>query len=406
MRLTASLFALALIATPAIASAQAPTRAELARVDRILSRTPLIDGHNDVPWAIRGDHGNDLANVDLNSDTRRLTPPMHTDIPRLRQGRVGAQFWSVYVPATFKGADSTRAVWEQIDLTRRMVASYPRAFELADSADDIVRIHRAGRIASMFGIEGGEAINNNLAMLREFRAAGVLYMTLTHSTTIDWVDSATDAPKHGGLTPFGEDVVREMNRIGMLVDLSHVSAEAMLDALNVATAPVIFSHSSAFAITPHPRNVPDDVLRRLPENGGVVMVNFVPPFLSTEFWQWNARRSGEEARLKGLNPADPETVTAALAVWTRANPPPRVDASDVADHIEHVARVAGRDHVGIGGDFDGVNFLPVDVDGVEDYPVVFVELVRRGWSDADLAKLAGGNLLRALRQAERVAVRS
>jgi membrane dipeptidase len=406
MRLTASLIALALIATPSLALAQAPTRAELARVDRILRRTPLIDGHNDVPWAIREDHGNDLANVDLNSDTRQLTPPMHTDIARLRQGRLGAQFWSVYVPATFNGADSTRAVWEQIDLTRRMVAAYPRAFELTDSADDVVRIHRAGRIASMFGIEGGEAINNNLAMLREFRAAGVLYMTLTHSTTIDWVDSATDAPKHGGLTPFGEDVVREMNRIGMLVDLSHVSAETMNDALNVATAPVIFSHSSAYGVNPHPRNVPDDVLRRLPANGGVVMVNFVPPFLSTEFWQWNARRSGEEARLKGLNPADAAAVKTALAEWTRANPPPRVDASDIADHIEHIAHVAGRDHVGIGGDFDGVNFLPVDVDGVEDYPVVFVELMRRGWSDADLAKLAGGNLLRALRQAERVAARS
>ncbi len=404
-RLAALAFAI-LVAAPTVAFAQAPTRAELARVDRILRRTPLIDGHNDVPWAIRGDHGNDLANVDLNSDTRRLTPPMHTDIPRLRQGRLGAQFWSVYVPATLKGADSTRAVWEQIDLTRRMVARYPRAFELADSADDIVRIHRAGRIASMFGIEGGEAINNNLALLREFRAAGVLYMTLTHSTTIDWVDSATDAPKHGGLTPFGEDVVREMNRIGMLVDLSHVSAEAMNDALNAATAPVIFSHSSAFGVTSHPRNVPDDVLRRLPENGGVAMVTFVPPFISAEFWQWNARRSGEEARLKGLNPADLAAVTAALAEWTRANPPPRVDASDIADHIEHVARIAGRDHVGLGGDFDGVNFLPVDVDGVEDYPVIFVELMRRGWTDADLAKLAGGNLLRALRQAERVAARS
>jgi len=405
MRLIASAFALALIAAPSLAAAQAPTRAELSRVDRILRRTPLIDGHNDVPWTIRSDHGNDLAAVDLSADTRRLTPPMHTDIPRLRQGRLGAQFWSVYVPATFKGADSTRAVWEQIDLTRRMVARYPRAFALADSADDIVRIHRSGRIASMFGIEGGEAINNNLALLREFRAAGVLYMTLTHSTTIDWVDSATDAPKHGGLSLFGQDVVREMNRIGMLVDLSHVSAEAMHDALDVATAPVIFSHSSAFGLNPHPRNVPDDVLRRLPENGGVVMVNFVPSFLSRENWQWSARRAGEEARLKALDPADPAAVTAGVAAWTEANPAPRVDASDVADHIEHVARIAGRDHVGLGGDYDGVTFLPVDMDGVEDYPVLLVELMRRGWSDADLAKLAGGNLLRALRRAERVAAR-
>ncbi|MGD9981816.1 MAG: dipeptidase [Hyphomonadaceae bacterium] len=406
MRFIASVFALALVAAPSLAAAQAPTRAELARADRILRRTPLIDGHNDLPWAIRDDHNNALENVDLDRDTRALAPPLHTDLARLRQGRLGAQFWSVYVPATFKGADSTRAVWEQIDLTRRMIARYPRAFELADSADDIVRIHRSGRIASMFGIEGGEAINNNLAMLREFRAAGVLYMTLTHSTTNDWVDSATDAPKHGGLTPFGVEVVREMNRIGMLVDLSHVSAEAMHDALDVAAAPVIFSHSSAFAITMHPRNVPDDVLLRLRENGGVVMVNFVPPFLSTEFWEWSARRAGEEARLKSLNPADPAAVTAGVAAWTEANPRPRVDIGDVANHIEHVARVAGRDHVGIGSDFDGVNFLPEGLDGVEDYPALFVELMRRGWSDSDLGKLAGGNLLRALRQAERVAARS
>lgn len=399
-------FAVAVAALPALAFAQAPTRAELARVDRILRNTPLVDGHNDLPWAIREDHGNNLDAVDLTADTRQLTPPLHTDIARLRQGRLSAQFWSVYVPATFKGADATRAVFEQIDLTRRMVARYPRAFELADSADDIVRIHGARRIASMFGIEGGEAINNNLALLREFRAAGVLYMTLTHSTTIDWVDSATDAPKHGGLTPFGEDVVREMNRIGMLVDLSHVSAETMNDALNVATAPVIFSHSSAFAITPHPRNVPDDVLRRLPENGGVVMVNFVPPFLSTEFWQWSARRSAEEARLKALNPANADAVKTGVEQWTRANPHPRVDVSDVADHIEHVAQVASRRNVGIGSDFDGVNFLPEGLDGVEDYPVLFVELMRRGWSDADLAGLAGGNLLRALRRAEQVAASS
>jgi membrane dipeptidase len=394
------------MAAPTLAVAQAPTRAELARVDRILRRTPLIDGHNDLPWAIRSDHGNDLDRVDLATDTRTLTPPLHTDIGRLRQGRLGAQFWSVYVPATFKGPDATRAVFEQIDLTRRMVERYPSAFELADGADDIVRIHRGGRIASMFGIEGGEAINNNLALLREFRAAGVLYMTLTHSLNNDWVDSATDAPTHGGLAPFGEDVIREMNRIGMLVDLSHVSAEAMQDVLNVTEAPVIFSHSSAFGVNPHPRNVPDDVLTRLRDNGGVVMVNFVPSFLTQDFWNWSARRSAEEARLKSLNPADPAAVTAGVEQWTRANPPPLVDISDVADHIEHVARVTGRDNVGIGSDFDGVNFLPQGLDGVEDYPALFVELMRRGWSDRDLAKLAGGNLLRALRQAERVAARS
>ena len=394
------------LTAPSFAFAQAPTRAELARVDRILRNTPLIDGHNDLPWEIKSAHNNDLAAVDLNSDTRQLTPPLHTDIPRLRQGRLGAQFWSVYVPAALRGLDATRATFEQIDLTRRMIARYPRAFEFADSADDIMRIHRARRIASMFGMEGGEAINNNLALLREFRAAGVLYMTLTHSTTNDWVDSATDAPRHGGLSPFGEDVVREMNRIGMLVDLSHVSADAMRDALRVSTAPVIFSHSSAFAITPHPRNVPDDVLRLVHENGGVVMVNFYPGFTSSEVWQWSSRRAAEEARLKALNSGNPAAVSEGLVAWAGANPRPEIDLSVIADHIEHIAEVAGHDNVGIGSDFDGVPFLPQRLDGVEDYPTLFVELARRGWSDADMAKLAGGNLLRALRRAEHVAAAS
>lgn len=406
MKKSAALALLLALAAPSLAFAQAPTRAELARVDRILRATPLIDGHNDLPWAIKSDHGNDLANVDLSSDTRTLTPPLHTDIPRLRQGRLGAQFWSVYVPAALKGPDATRATFEQIDLTRRMIAVYPQTFEFADSADDIVRIHRQRRIASMFGMEGGEAINNNLALLREFRAAGVLYMTLTHSQNTDWVDSATATPQHGGLTPFGEDVIREMNRVGMLVDLSHVSADAMRDALRVSTAPVIFSHSSAFGVTPHPRNVPDDVLELVRANGGVVMVNFFPAFTSTEVWEWGSRRSAEEARLRALNPAAPTAVTEGVAAWVEANPRPAIDVGVIADHIEHIARVASRDNVGIGSDFDGVPWLPEGLDGVEDYPNLFVELMRRGWSDRDLAKLAGGNLLRALRQAEQVAARS
>lgn len=406
MRLTASLFAVALLAAPSLALAQTPATAqERARIDRILRRTPLIDGHNDLPWEIRDSHGNDLDAVDLNGDTRRLTPPLHTDIARLREGRLGGQFWSVYVPAALKGTAATEATFEQIDLTRRMIARYPRAFEFAESADDIVRIHRASRIASMFGMEGGEAIDSNLALLREFRRAGVLYMTLTHSTNNDWVDSATDAPRHGGLSPFGEEVVREMNRIGMLVDLSHVSAEAMRDALRVSTAPVIFSHSSAFAITPHPRNVPDDVLELVRANGGVVMVNFYPAFIDNEVRAWSANRAAEEARLKALNPGAPEAVSAGLVAWAAANPRPTTPLSVVADHIEHIGRVAGREHVGIGSDYDGVPFLPEGLDGVEDYPALLVELARRGWSDAELAGLAGGNLLRALRQAERVAAR-
>lgn len=406
MKKSAALALFLALAAPSVALAQAPTRAELARVDRILRATPLIDGHNDLPWAIKSDHGNDLANVDLNSDTRTLTPPLHTDIPRLRQGRLGAQFWSVYVPASLKDLDATRATLEQIDLTRRMIAAYPQTFEFADSAADIVRIHRQRRIASMLGMEGGEAINNNLALLREFRAAGVLYMTLTHSQNTDWVDSATAPPQHGGLSPFGEEVIREMNRVGMLVDLSHVSADAMRDALRVSTAPVIFSHSSAFGVTPHPRNVPDDVLELVRANGGVVMVNFFPAFTSTEVWEWGSRRSAEEARLRALNPATPTAVTEGVAAWVEANPRPSIDVGIIADHIEHIARVASRDNVGIGSDFDGVPWLPEGLDGVEDYPNLFVELMRRGWSDRDLAKLAGGNLLRALRQAEQVAARS
>lgn len=398
-------FALAL-AAPTLAFAQAPTRAELARVDRILRNTPLIDGHNDLAEQIHDNYGGDQSRLDLTADTRALSTPLHTDIPRLRQGRLGAQFWSVYVPAELQGAASAEAVHVQIDTVRQIVQRYPRVFELARTADDIVRIHRAGRIASMFGMEGGEAINNNLAILRDFRAEGVLYMTLCHSKTTSWVDSATDAPVHGGLSPFGEDVVREMNRIGMLVDLSHVSADAMRDALRVSAAPVIFSHSSAFAITPHPRNVPDDVLRLVHQNGGVVMVNFYPAFTANEVWQWGARRLAEEARLKALNPGDPTAVTEGVAAWVAANPRPEIGVGVIADHVEHIAEVAGHDNVGIGSDFDGVPFLPQGLDGIEDYPALFVELMRRGWSDTDLAKLAGGNLLRALRQAERVAARS
>jgi membrane dipeptidase len=407
MRAAAVLLALGLVAGGDVALAQeAPTARELARIDRILRRTPLIDGHNDAPWEIRDQHGNDLNNVDFNSDTRTITPPMHTDWPRMRQGRVGGQFWSVYVPADLQGPAATRAVHEQIDLTRRMIQRYPDVLELADSADDIVRIHRRGRIASMFGMEGGEAIDSNLAVLREFRASGVLYMTLTHSKTTAWCDSATDAPRHGGLSPFGEEVVREMNRVGMLVDLSHVSADAMRDALRVSQAPVIFSHSSAFALTAHPRNVPDDVLEMVRDNGGVVMVNFYSGFTSTEFWNYDATRNAEEARIKSFNRGDPAAVTRLLAEWTAAHPGPRVDVGTIADHIEHIGRIAGRDHVGLGSDFDGVPFLPVGLDGVEDYPALLVELARRGWSDAEIAGVAGGNLLRALRRAEEVAARS
>lgn len=403
MRL-AILTALALTcAAPAFAQSYAPTQRELSRIDRILSRTPLIDGHNDLPDQVKDNFAGDLTRLDLTADTSQLSTPLHTDIPRLRRGRMGAQFWSVYVPAELSGAAAAEAVQVQIDVVRQLIARYPTAFAFADSAADIERIHRRGQIASMIGMEGGEPINSNLAILRAFRAQGVLYMTLCHSKTTAWVDSATDAPRHGGLSPFGEEVVREMNRIGMLVDLSHVSSDAMRDALRVSTAPVIFSHSSAYALTHHPRNVPDDVLQLVHRNGGVVMVNFYPGFVSEEVREWSARQAGEDARQKALHPDNPEAASAGLAEWRAANPRPDATVSQVADHIEHIRDVAGIENVGIGADMDGVPFLPAGLGGVDAYPNLFAELIRRGWSDADLARLAGGNLLRALRQAEAVA---
>lgn len=406
MRLFVSLAALMVVSMADAASAQqAPTAQVRARIERILRATPLIDGHNDLAEQIGEKYGFDPSRVDLNADAAHITPPLQTDIPRLRAGHIGAQFWSVYVPAELQGPVSGQAVRVQMDIVRRVVARYPNVFEFAQTAADIERIHRAGRIASMFGMEGGEAIDSNLAVLREFRASGVLYMTLCHSKTTAWVDSATDAPRHGGLSPFGEQVVREMNRIGMMVDLSHVSADAMRDAIRVSQAPVIFSHSSAFALVAHPRNVPDDVLRMVHDNGGVVMVNFNGPFISEDMRQWAAARSAEEVRQQRLNPGDPAAATAGLAAWDQAHPRAHATVSQLADHVEHVRDVAGVDHVGIGSDYDGVDCLPDGMEGVDGYPLLFAELIRRGWSDADLAKLAGGNLLRVLRAVEQVAAR-
>jgi Zn-dependent dipeptidase, microsomal dipeptidase homolog len=392
-----------LLAAPSLA--QEPTDAQLQeRARRVMQRTPLIDGHNDLPWALRQNHGSDPHAVDLATDLDATTD-LHTDIPRLKAGGMGGQFWSVYVPASLPPVEAAQATFEQIDVVRRMVAAHPEAFELAYTADDVVRIHRGGRIASLIGIEGGYSINDSLGLLRVFHAMGVRYMTLTHSTTTTWADSATDAPKWGGLSPFGEAVVREMNRLGIMVDLSHVSEETMLDALRVSEAPVIFSHSSARGVTGHPRNVPDSVLRLLPEDGGVVMITFVPGFVSEDVRAWGAARSAEEARLKSLHPGSPNAVTEGVAAWVGANPPPRADISDVADHIEHVRRVAGIDHVGLGGDFDGVSALPDGLGGVETYPALIAELYRRGWTDADVRKLLGENVLRVMRDVEAVAAR-
>jgi membrane dipeptidase len=391
----------ALLATPAVAQDQSDAQLQ-ERARRVMQRTPLIDGHNDLPWALRQNHGSDPHAVDLAVDLDATTD-LHTDIPRLKAGGMGGQFWSVYVPASLPPVEAAQATFEQIDVVRRMVAAHPEAFELAYTADDIVRIHRGGRIASLIGIEGGYSINDSLGLLRVFHAMGVRYMTLTHSTTTTWADSATDAPKWGGLSPFGEAVVREMNRLGIMVDLSHVSEETMLDAMRVSEAPVIFSHSSARGVTDHPRNVPDSVLRLLPEDGGVVMITFVPSFVAEDVRAWGAARSAEEARLKSLNPGSPGAVTDGVAAWVAANPPPRADIADVADHIDHVRRVAGIDHVGLGGDFDGVSALPDGLGGVETYPALIAELYRRGWSDADVRKLLGENVLRVMRQVEAVA---
>ncbi len=389
------------VAAPAVA--QTPDRASPeARVERLLQRTPLIDGHNDLPWALRQGFASDPHAVDLAADLS-VSTRLHTDIPRLRAGGVGAQFWSVYVPASLPPLEAARATFEQIDLLRRMVAAHPGTFEIALTADDVVRIHRQGRIASLIGIEGGYSIADSLGLLREFQRAGVRYMTLTHSTTISWADSATDAPRHDGLSPFGEAVVREMNRIGMLVDLSHVSEATMVDAMRVSEAPVIFSHSSARGVTDHPRNVPDSILRALSQDGGVVMITFVPAFINEAVRQWGAARAGEQSRLRSLYPEAADRVTSELAAWEAANPAPRATIADIVAHIEHVRDVAGIDHIGIGGDFDGISSLPEGITGVDAYPLILAELARRGWSDADLRKLLGENVLRVMRAAEAVA---
>lgn len=398
---TALLSSVVLALTAGHAVAQT-TDAAGARVLQILRRTPLIDGHNDLPWALRQRHGNDPNAVDLTTNLDASTE-LHTDIPRLRAGGVGGQFWSVYVPASLTPVEAAKATFEQIDTVKRLVAAHPDVFELATTADDLERIHRRGKIASLIGMEGGYSIDDSLGLLREFHDSGARYMTLTHSTTTTWADSATDAPKWGGLSPFGEEVVREMNRLGMMVDLSHVSEETMLDAMRVSEAPVIFSHSSARAVTAHPRNVPDSVLRLMAEDGGVVMVTFVPGFISEAVRAWGAARTAEEARLKALNPGDPAAVTAGLQAWTTANVAPRAGVADVVAHIQHVREVAGIDHVGLGGDFDGVGSLPDGLEGVDAYPRLLAALMAAGWTDADIRKLAGENVLRVMRAVEAVA---
>jgi len=379
-----------------------PDAATLAEVRQLLREAPLIDGHNDLPWQYRK-RSNDFSAIDLARDTSKLTPPLVTDIPRLRLGGVGAQFWSVYVPAIPSGPPAVQAVFEQIDVVHQMVAHYPDAFELALSAADIERIHRQGRIASLIGMEGGHAINNSLAVLRMAYGLGARYMTLTHTKNTDWADAAGDQPKFHGLTPFGEEVVREMNRLGMMVDLAHVTDETMRAALKVSRAPVIFSHSSARALCDSPRDVPDDVLATTARNGGVVMVCFVPGYLTERGRIAMAASDAEKERLGKRYPEDSEPYKKALADWRRKHRSPHeASLADVADHIDHVRKVAGIDHVGIGSDFEGFTGAPDGLEDVSCYPALLAELLRRGYTHEEIQKVAGLNLLRVFREVEKV----
>jgi membrane dipeptidase len=373
----------------------------MERAKRVLRSTPLIDGHNDLPWAIREDTTapRDVDAYDLRKRTRG-----HTDLQRLRAGMLGAQFWSVYIPGEVRDSGYARIQLEQIDIARRVIEKYPE-LEWALSADEIRRVFRQRKVGSLLGLEGGHAIENSLGALRAYYDLGARYMTLTHNVTLDWADAAMDSARHGGLTRFGEEVVREMNRLGMLVDLSHVSPGTMSDALGVSQSPVIFSHSSARALTDVPRNVPDSILRRLPANGGVVMVTFVTFFVSQEVADYGNRFQATVDDIRRRLPNDTAAQRREIDAWRTANPSPKATISQVADHIEHIRKVAGVDHVGIGSDFDGITDVIEGLEDVSTFPALFAELSRRGWSEADLRKLAGENVLRALKRAEEVAAR-
>jgi membrane dipeptidase len=388
----------ALVSMTILAGAQAPQPALLERARSLHKQSPLIDGHNDYPWALRERAQRDIEKLDI----VKPQPAIMTDIPRLRSGGVGGQFWSVYVPAELAGQTAVTATLEQIDIVHRMMRKYPGTFELALTADDVERIFKEGKIASLIGMEGGHSIDSSLGALRMFYQLGARYMTLTHARNVPWADSCTDEPVLGGLSPFGEQVVREMNWLGMLVDLSHTSPDTMADAIRVSDAPVIFSHSAAKALNPVPRNVPDDILKMLPKNGGIVMVTFVPSFLSAKVADWTAMQASEESRLKLQYPGDQAAVKKGLAEWTAAYPATRASIQDAADHIDHIRSVAGIDHIGLGGDFDGITAVVEGLEDVSTYPALTAELLRRGYKDADVLKITGQNVLRVMRSVEDV----
>ena len=381
----------------------AATPEETARA--ILAKTPIIDGHNDTPHQIAEIFDRDFSKFDLNGLKPEVLAKTHTDIPTSRAGFLGGQFWSVYVDAALPKHEAVTRTIAQIDVVRQMIARYPDAFVYADTAAGVEAAMKRGKIASLIGMEGGHSIGSSLEILRQMHALGARYMTITHSLTTDWADSATDAPKHDGLSPFGFEVLAEMNRLGMIADLSHVSEATMHDVLDKGKAPVLFTHSNARAVTPHPRNVPDSVLKRLPENGGVVMVTFVPGFTSPERRQWEYEKASVAARAKLEFTGNPVGEKAAVDEWIARSPQPKSTLKQVADHIDHIRKVAGIDHVGIGGDFGGVDELPIGLENVSTYPALFAELVRRGYLKADLAKIAQGNTLRVMRGAEKAAGR-
>ena len=400
--LLAGLAALALVSTPAAAQQSPEAVAEAA-----LKRAPVFDGHNDVPWALRGRLGNVINGFDFVDTTDTAEPDrdppriaMHTDLTRLRKGHVGAQFWSVYVPSNDDEDEAVRQTIEQIDVAKRLIARYPQDLTLAANAAELEKAMKAGKVAGMLGMEGGQSIGSSLAVLRQMYALGARYMTLTHGQNTPWGDSATDAPEHDGLTDFGRQVVAEMNRIGMIVDLSHTSPATMKDALAASKAPVMFSHSGARGVNDHPRNVPDDVLPLVKANGGIVMIVFLPGFLDPAVRARGLDRAAEKARLDGQYLGNPEGAAAALKAWDDAHPVPRTQIAKVADHIDHIKAAIGVDHIGLGGDYDGMDSAPVGMEDVAGYPALFTELARRGYTQAELEKIASGNMLRVLKGVE------